>query len=347
MTSRPDDDDPRLRPADPAGTQPKHDPASLLPSAPVPEIVDARVVDESGDDDGDLLPERREAGGVGEPRPAKVHSSHAPRFQFLTGALLAVAVAAIAGVAMLIWGMPGQTSKPAWSPWKPSAKGVDGAKQIATHIGGEYRDHGTQLVDVETNGLNYKGTQLTVALRQSADQGGNIQVHDDSGVLYQMCGLGPNCSINRGKPSARRLFLLKREGLELALYSLQYLGVKQVVVLLPPPPGRAQTVAMYFRAQDVRDELARPLTASLAPHAPSVTTVTKSPDAGLVQQSTKSNYLFSLMGSTFNDRAFLVLDPYSAAADEQMQKDLAAQAKALAASAASGASGGSTSGSGG
>jgi hypothetical protein len=335
-------DVPRNERHDPAGTRPRHDPADLLPAQPMPDVVESTVVE---DEDRDLLPERREAGAVGEPKAAKGHSEHAPRFQFLTGALLAVAVAAIAGVVMIVWGLPGQTTKQEWSPWKPSSKGVDGAKQIATRVGGEYRDHGQQLVDVETNGLAYKGTQLTVALRQSASQGGDIQVHDDSGVLYQMCGLGPNCSINRGKPSTRRLFLLKREGLELALYSLQYLGVKQVVVLLPPPPGRAQTVAMYFRSQDVQSELSKPLTASLTPRPPTVPTVTKSPDAGLVAQSTKANYLFSLMGSTFNDRAFLVLDPYSAAADNQMQKDLAAQAKALAAASASG--GGSGSGSGG
>ena len=41
-----------------------------------------------------------------------------------------------------------------------------------------------------------------------------------------------------------------------------------------------------------------------------------------MQQRTSTNYLFSLMGSSFNDRAFLVLDPYSAAADDKLQKEL-------------------------
>lgn len=331
---------------DPAGTRPRHDPDALLPSASGPLLpADADVVDSSAveDDDGrDLLPQRQTAGGIGAVRPPKVHSEHAPRFQFLTGALLAVGLAAVAGLALLIFGAPGgKPDGPAWSRWKPSADGVTGAQQIASRVGPEYRDDtGAQLVDVQTNGLAFKGTQLTVALRQSADQGGNIQVHDDKGVLYQLCGLGPNCAIDRGKPSRRRAFLLKREGLELALYSLHYLGVKQVVVLLPPPPGRAQTVAMYFRQGDVASQLDRPLTASLTPRAPTVKTVTKSPDAGLVQQRTSTNYLFSLMGSSFNDRAFLVLDPYSAAADDKLQKELAKQAKAAAAGTATTGSGG-------
>ncbi len=337
MTPPRDDNDPRARPADPAGTKPRHDPASLLPATRHTDVVESSAVE----DDGDLLPERQAAaGGLGEPRAPRVHSPHAPRFQFLTGALLAVAIASLAGVGIVVWGMPGKKSEPAWSRWKPTASGVAGAQQIAARVGPEYRDGGAQLVDVQTNGLAFKGTQLTVALRRSPDQGGDIQVHDDKGVLYQLCGLGPNCAIDRGKPSRRRAFLLKREGLELALYSLHYLDVKQVVVLLPPPPGRAQTVAMYFRQGDVKSQLDRPLTASLTPRAPSVKTVTKSPDAGLVQQTTSTNYLFSLMGSSFNDRAFLVLDPYSPAADEKMQKDLARQAKALATGTGTAGSGG-------
>ena len=329
--------------SDPAGTRPRHDPDALLPSATGPLVPgDAEVVDSSAvEDDGgrDLLPQRQAAGGIGAPRPPKVHSEHAPRFQFLTpGAGLAYAEVSD----LVIFGTPGGSdSGPAWSRWKPTADGVTGAQQIAARVGPEYRDDtGAQLVDVQTNGLAFKGTQLTVALRQSADQGGNIQVHDDKGVLYQLCGLGPNCAIDRGKPSRRRAFLLKREGLELALYSLHYLGVKQVVVLLPPPPGRAQTVAMYFRQGDVANQLDRPLTASLTPRAPTVKTVTKSPDANLVQQRTSTNYLFSLMGSSFNDRAFLVLDPYSAAADDKLQKELAKQAKAAAAGTATTGSGG-------
>lgn len=343
MSAR-DEPDPRERPADPAGTKPRHDPESLLPaSRPVlpardPDVVDAEAVE---DGDRDLLPERRaRSGGLGGRREPRVHSPHAPRFQFLTGALLAVAIASLGAVAIAIWGTPGQKSEPAWSRWKPTSSGVAGAQQIASRVGPEYRDHGAQLVDVQTNGLAFKGTQLTVALRQTPEQGGNIQVHDDKGVLYQLCGLGPNCSIDRGKPSTQRGFLLQREGLELALYSLHYLGVKQVVVLLPPVPGKAQTVAMYFREGDVKGQLDRPLTATLTPRAPTVSTATKSPDAGVVAQSTGTKYLFSLMGSSFNDRAFLVLDPYSPAADARLQKELARQARALAAASGATTSGG-------
>jgi hypothetical protein len=189
-------------------------------------------------------------------------------------------------------------------------------------------------VDVQTNGMSYKGIPLTVALRQTPEDGGNIQLHDEKGVLYEMCGLGPNCSINHGKPSKERTFLLRREALELSLYSLRYLGVKQVVVLLPPPPGRLQTIALYFRKDDVQSELNRPLRTSLVPRAPSVRTATLSPDATLVDQATDEEYVFSLVGSSFNNDGFLVLDPYTRQTDDKMQKQLRAQTAEAAKAAA-------------
>ena len=58
-------------------------------------------------------------------------------------------------------------------------------------------------------------------------------------VLYRLCGLGAQCAINKGKPSNERGLLLQREALELALYSFRYLdGVKNVVALMPPSPGK-------------------------------------------------------------------------------------------------------------
>jgi hypothetical protein len=327
------------RPWDPAGTQPKHDPESLLPERREPllppdaEVVESDAVDEDG---GDLLPERRAGAGAPAVALPRAEAPHAARFQFVTGALVALAAAAIVGIAVLIIAPSTATPPPAWSPWKPTEKGVPGAAQIAEHVGSAYRDGGEQLVRIEANDMSFKGIPLTVALRHGPDQGGDIQVHDDKGVLYQMCGLGPNCSIDHGKPSTARGFLLRREALELALYSFRYLDVKQVVVLIPPRPGRVQTIAQYFRRPQLAPELERPLTSSLLPRTPSVSTVTASPDAGLVQRATNASYLFTLMGSSFNDKGFLVLDPYSPAADDKLQKELRTQAAAVA----SGASGG-------
>ena len=339
------------RPWDPAGTQPKHDPASLLPESSEPllppdaEVVESDAIDE--EHDGDLLPERHQAAGA--PAVAAAGSSeYAPRFQFMTGALVAIGIAALIAITVAIVGIsPGGDSGPAWSSWKPSTGGLQGATEIAGHIAGAYRDQGKQLVKVDVNDISYKGIPLLVAMRKSAEEGGAIQVHDEKGVLYQMCGLGVNCQIDSGKPSKERMLLLRREGLELALYSFRYLkDVKQVVVLIPATPGKAQTIALYFSRDALRPELDRPLTSSLLPTAPTTKTVTLSPDARLVDQTTNP-YLFSLMGSSFNDRGYLVLDPYSPSADKALQKRLKDQQKQAAAAAAQAAAGSTPQSSGG
>jgi hypothetical protein len=329
-----DDKQQDARPWDPAGTQPKHDPETLLPATSEPllppeaEVVESDAVDD--DEQGDLLPQRRAAAGAPAVAAAK-RSSFSPRFQFLTGALVAVGLAALAGIAILIIGPSTTTPAPPWSPWKPASSGIQGASEIAGHVAPEYRDHGRQLVNVDANDMSFKGVPLTVALKTSAADGGDIQIHDEKGVLFQLCGLGPSCAIDQGKASTNRGFLLRREGLELALYTFRYIkDIKQVVVLIPPAKGNAQTVALYFRRDQVENELARPLTSSLVPKAPTVSDVTGSPDAALVQQTTQKPYLFTLNGSGFNNGGFLVLEPYTPAADKKLQAELKAQQKAAA-----------------
>jgi hypothetical protein len=322
------------RPWDPAGTQPKHDPDALLPDVPEPllppdaEVIESEAFDDD-EQDPDLLPERRAAGAAPALAGAKRSSSYSPRFQFLTGALVAVGIAALVGIAVLIIGPSTETPPPPWSAWKPNSSGIAGAQEIANHVAPEYRDSGRQLVKVDANDLSFKGVPLTVALRTPPEQGGNIQIHPEKGVLYQLCGLTSTCAIDHGKPTNERGLLLRREALELALYSFRYLNdVKQVVVLIPPVKGKVQTIALYFRRDQMRAQLARPLNSSLSPKPPTVDTVTLSPDASLVDQATDEPYLFTLNGSSFNNGGFLVLEPYSRAADDKLQKDIKSQQQA-------------------
>ena len=75
---------------------------------------------------------------------------------------------------------------------------------------------------------------LEVALR-TAPQGGDIDFVDGNGLMYTLNGLGPKGSVRGGKPSEERHLLLRREALELALYTFRYVeDVDLVVALLPP-----------------------------------------------------------------------------------------------------------------
>jgi hypothetical protein len=354
--------DPRLRPPDPAGTQPKWDPDELLPKE-TPRAASGRLWAPAGEDaaagDTEAVPAGATATASVEapasaggddgaaPDDAPTYSRYSPRFQFLLGALLAVGAAA---VALLVLVLAGDTDNnktvvlrdtARWSEWRPTATGVEAAEQIADHVGHEYRlPTGRQLALVDGGPMQLAGLPVTIAIQQPLAKGGDIDIVDDGvGVMYRLCGTDPDdvtedCALP-GEPSEDRLMLLRREALELALYSFRYLGVSEAVVMLPPAvdknapalsgqatsasasssssddPPAPSTALLFQRDQaDVQRALSRPLTATLASKTPSVATVTRSPDAGAVQTLTKTKaYRFKFEEANQDAAWYMVLAP--------------------------------------
>ena len=81
-------------------------------------------------------------------------------------------------------------------------------------------------------------------------------------LIYAFCGLGRNCSLP-GTPTTARERLLRREALELALYSFKYIDGIDAVVSLLPPNASARTTAAFLRKDELRDLLERPIRATL------------------------------------------------------------------------------------
>jgi hypothetical protein len=282
------------------------------------EAVDPREPGAPPPDEPDLLPARpdepstalepaRRGGALGPPLPP---SKHAPRFRMLTGALVGVAIGALAAAAVLVAG-GGPKIGPAWSLWKPSAGDAkSGADQIARHVAPNYRlPSGDQLVLVTGGPL--KVADLNLPVRIAVDNGGGtadaIKLVNGKTAMYVLCGLGPRCAIARGKPSTERFLLLRREALELALYSFRYLNVSNVVALLPPAPGKKPTNAMFFRRNDLQPALSRPLDSTLPSPPPTLNALPTSPEATLITKLTNRN-LFSYSFQQGQDLgAFLVL----------------------------------------
>jgi hypothetical protein len=191
------------------------------------------------------------------------------RFQLLFGVLLGVAMAAIVATVLVLAGGhkdsdPGAIS---WAPWHPTAgDGLEAVNQIADHVGQRYTlPSGNQLVAVRGGPLELARLPVTIAVEQQGD----IKIFDQKGVLYNLCGLGDNCAIKEGKKSVARHLVLRREALELALYTFRYIkNVDQVVVILPPPPGEKASLAMFYRRGDVGASLNRPLAATLPGNPP-------------------------------------------------------------------------------
>jgi proline racemase len=91
--------------------------------------------------------------------------------------------------------------------------------------------------------------------------------------MYTLCGLGTNCSIAEGESTVERGALLRREALELALYTFKYVGggVDSVLVLLPPRSDGRAAAAVFLERSDVGRELTHPVSGTLtAPLTPGV-----------------------------------------------------------------------------
>jgi hypothetical protein len=246
------------------------------------------------------------------------------RFGLVTGALVGLAACALVLAGVLLAAAGSDGAPDGWSPWRPAAGDeLAAARQIAAHVGPEYRlATGDQLVTVEASGLQFgnpPGVEAAGVAVRSAPQGGNVSLLQGDAVMYTLNGLGDQGSIATGTASKERGLLLRREALELALYTFQYARqVDMVVVLLPPPPPAARTPGatgqavekqvLLFRPGDLRAQLDRPLEATIPPPTPRPETLP--PDQGRrIDALTRGNlFLVTALQQAQNGRVFLVLD---------------------------------------
>jgi hypothetical protein len=206
------------------------------------------------------------------------------RFAALYFVLAIVAGAGVGGLIVLV-GRGSPAPAPAWSAWEPTGSPERRAAQIGDHVSDLYRlPSGNALAAVTYAGpptvLGPDGAVFQVqALAIRPDTSGGRAEEDDidtvlagNTVMYTLCGLGERCSIPEGKPSLARAQLLRRESLELALYSFNYIeGVDFVLALLPPRADGNQKTAVFLERGDVGPELGRPLGQTLtSPLTPGV-----------------------------------------------------------------------------
>ncbi|HWM08820.1 MAG TPA: hypothetical protein VNO82_05740 [Solirubrobacteraceae bacterium] len=257
---------------------------------------------------GDLIPPASPAG-----KPFR------SRFGFVWGALLGLALCAGAALVILVTapGESGPRLAANWSPWEPDSSAMlDGAQQIADHVGLQYRlDGGEQLVSVRASELELSGDELGVAVRP---QGSDLQFLEGDGLIFFLNGLGPNGRLPTGTPSKERGRLLRREALELALYSFRYLDdATMVAVLMPQTAEQAeanaggaatqpQTNAIFYRPGDLLAELQVPLAETLSPKTPRPNSMAKA-EAARVDSVTLRNLFLASVQPLEAEQSYLVL----------------------------------------
>jgi hypothetical protein len=205
------------------------------------------------------------------PGPEMVEAPFRTRFGFIWGVLTGVAVCVLAVSGVLVVTADDDSGPPLaanWSSWTPStSRMLDGAEDIAEHVSRQYQlDSGAQMTTIRSGPPEYAGLPAGVAVRPS---GGQVEILKGDAVQYNVSLLDETDNTIDRKLRDR---LLRREGLELALYSFRYLDdVTMVTILLPAANKEDDTKqlrALFWRPGDLLSELQVPLAKTLSAQTP-------------------------------------------------------------------------------
>jgi hypothetical protein len=262
--------------------------------------------------------------------------SRAPQLhRFRVGVIILGGLAVVALITAAALSTGGRTASGggSWSAWSPAENGLAGAQEIADFVAPYYRaTPGQQLAVVTTVNLNDPNHPLEVVVPASATAGSGatsslIPLPANTTVVYNLCGEGSaDCAIGAGAPSEARLLLLRREALELALYTFKYIsGAQTVVAILPPgrtvckglcpkpprlnKPTKVQ-IALAFDRSELTPWLEHPLRASLPESLPpTVSQMEKAPEAELVSIITAHGLFQEHEEQAQDGSAVIVLSP--------------------------------------
>jgi hypothetical protein len=258
--------------------------------------------------------------------PARNRSERARRSSYrLRFAIIYVLLAVALGVAIGAFTVLTQ-SEPAepvpWSSWRPDGRENQYPDAIAEHVAPAYRlPSGRQLVGVLAGPAEVRNLPIRAALIQHASS--NPTLDDDvevveigSSVMYTFCGVGDNCSIAEGEATPERLQLLRREALEVALYTFKYVdGVDSVIALLPVELGDPATEeddsasAVFLQRGDLSDALDKPLRETLGAAPPVAGSPLAPAEGALIDRLTNRHHYLYDLEPTQDLGAILRLEP--------------------------------------
>jgi hypothetical protein len=287
--------------------------------------------------------------GIGQRGEARSEASpHSHKFRAAIATLVGIGIGAIVVVVTVLSSSSRTTSTAKWSDWSPSDGGTLGAREIADHLAPLYRISATDQLDVVTvinlanptaaaaaagsqSGTSTGGLQVAVQFDPSKAQ---VSLLTGNTIAYNMCGVGGSgCAIGIGQASTDRLLLLRREALELALYTFKYIsGVQNVVAILPPghteqtstltskpPAANAKSsskpvdIALLFVRDELKPFLSQPLhdtfPEQFPPTVPQLSLWRQTAEAGLVDQVTARGLFSEKLVQAQDGSNLIVLNP--------------------------------------
>jgi hypothetical protein len=256
-----------------------------------------------------------------EAPPPVAHEPRTPhrlRLMLVYGLLAGILVLGIAGVA--VYAGRSISPAPVWSSWHPSGGGLGAAKQIAENVGKSYRlPNGDQLVDVIAKAPSIPGSGgAAVPIHYYAVRGTHgiadqvFPVSSSDSMMYTLCGLGTSCSIASGKPSVERGTLVRREILELALYTFKYVGgINSIVAFMPPKSGSSTQYAVFLQKDSLKPQLKERLSQTLSSKTPLPSQITPR-EVHLVDATTEPRIFTYGVSQTQTGDIVLVFSPLPA-----------------------------------
>ena len=198
------------------------------------------------------------------------------RYRFAIAYLVLAVVAGLGVGAAVTLVNRDEAPEAAWSEWRPAGRENSYPAQIADYVAPRYRmASGEQLVGVLGGPAVVQELPIRAVLIQhessTPTEPGEIEAMETgNAVMYTLCGTGESCSIAGGDATEERGRLLRREALELALYTFKYVDdIDTVIALLPVNLGEANrddddtSAALFLQKKDFQDELERPLRETL------------------------------------------------------------------------------------
>jgi len=260
-----------------------------------------------------------------ESAPAELAAASTPqrftgRFASVYTTLGLIGAAAVTGLIVLVV-RPGYHPGPSWSAWKPptgSTQKVTSA--IADHVAHRYRlsENGGQLVAVISSKPQVtSGTQniaiKAVAVRKAPQSNTGIAIYTtDKTEDFTLCGLGSHCSIATGTATPARGRLVRREALEVALYTFKFApSVDSIAAFMPPAPGQSTSYVLYLRKDDLKDELHKPLQKTLPLDTPPLPTASDGLEKSTIDKLTLPHIFTYELTALQTGGAALILDPAS------------------------------------
>jgi hypothetical protein len=151
-----------------------------------------------------------------------------------------------------------------FSSWQPSLTGFEAAREIGAKVG-----EGAAVAFPVPFTIGQGGGPDRLRAVAVRERGGALRLEETRTIGFSLCGPAKTCALQVDTYEQR--LLARREGLEVALYSLKYLDVDRVVVLLPPrPEADHPATALFFRRADLAARLDAPLRATVGARPPTV-----------------------------------------------------------------------------